>query len=45
MPDILAALRSAGLHVTFFVTGKWCEKNPDMVKAISADGHEIGNHT
>lgn len=45
VPDILAALKSAGLHVTFFLTGKWCEKYPDMVKAIAADGHEIANHS
>lgn len=44
-PSILAALKSAGLHVTFFVTGKWCEQNPDLVKQIAAEGHEIGNHT
>jgi peptidoglycan/xylan/chitin deacetylase (PgdA/CDA1 family) len=44
-PSILKTLKSAGLHVTFFVTGKWCEQNPELVKEIAADGHEIGNHT
>jgi len=44
-PSILKTLKSAGLHVTFFLTGKWCEKNPELVKQIAADGHEIGNHT
>lgn len=44
-PGILQTLRDAGVHVTFFLTGKWCEQNPDLVKEIAADGHEIGNHT
>lgn len=44
-PSILQTLRSAGLHVTFFLTGKWCEKNPELAKQIAAKGHEIGNHT
>jgi peptidoglycan/xylan/chitin deacetylase (PgdA/CDA1 family) len=42
---ILDALAAAGLRVTFFLTGKWCEENPDLAKRITADGHEIGNHT
>jgi len=44
-PDLLDALKSAGLHVTFFLTGKWCEQNEALVKRIHEDGHEIGNHT
>ena len=44
-PSILKTLRLAGLHVTFFLTGKFCEQNPELVKQIAADGHEIGNHT
>lgn len=44
-PAILKTLKAAGLHVTFFLTGKWCEQNPELVKEIAADGHEIGNHS
>lgn len=44
-PSILRTLKSASLQVTFFLTGKWCEQNPDLVKEIVADGHEIGNHS
>ena len=44
-PRVLDALRAAGLKVTFFLTGKWCEHNEDLVRAIHAEGHEIGNHT
>jgi peptidoglycan/xylan/chitin deacetylase (PgdA/CDA1 family) len=44
-PHILEALASAHLHVTFFLTGKWCEENPELAKRILDEGHEIGNHT
>jgi peptidoglycan/xylan/chitin deacetylase (PgdA/CDA1 family) len=44
-PAILRALKAAGVHVTFFLTGKWCEQNPELVKEIVAEGHQIGNHT
>ena len=37
----------AGHHVqsTFFVAGEWANQNPDLVRRIHGDGHEIGNHT
>ena len=44
-PELLHALRSYGLHATFFLTGKWCEANPELVRQIAAEGHEIANHT
>jgi len=44
-PKILGALRARGLHVTFFLTGKWAEENPDLVRQMAAEGHEFGNHT
>ncbi len=44
-PVILNALDDAGVKVTFFLTGKWCEKNPEMARRILAAGHEIANHT
>ena len=44
-PDILDALKSAGLRVTFFLTGKWCEQNEALVKRMHDEGHEIANHT
>jgi peptidoglycan/xylan/chitin deacetylase (PgdA/CDA1 family) len=43
--DILDALKAAGLHVTFFLTGKWCERNESIVRRIADEGHEIANHT
>lgn len=40
--DVLAKHQVKG---TFFVTGKWAEQNPDLMKAIANTGHEIFNHT
>lgn len=45
VPKILETLARHGLHATFFLTGKWMEKNPDLTKRIAAEGHEIGNHS
>lgn len=42
---ILDTLRSRGLHTTFFVTGEFIRKFPEVVKRIVREGHEVGNHT
>lgn len=44
-PTILEILREHNIKTTFFLTGFWVEKYPEMVKKIAAEGHEIGNHT
>jgi peptidoglycan/xylan/chitin deacetylase (PgdA/CDA1 family) len=41
---ILAALDAAGVEATFFLDGRWAEANPELVRAIAAGGHELGNH-
>ncbi len=43
--DILNTLAKYNLHCTFFLTGKWIERNPELTRRIAAEGHEIGNHT
>ena len=43
--DLIIALETAKVHSTFFVTGRWAEKNRDCTAAITQHGHEIGNHT
>lgn len=43
--EILSVLAKHGVHATFFLTGKWIEKNPGLARRIIAQGHEIGNHT
>ena len=42
---ILEILRKYNVKVTFFMTGGWVEAYPDDVKAILADGHDLGNHS
>ncbi len=44
-PALLSVLEDKGVHATFFLTGKWVEQNPALVKRIVADGNEVGNHT
>jgi peptidoglycan/xylan/chitin deacetylase (PgdA/CDA1 family) len=33
------------VHVTFFLTGEWVKKNPELTRRILADGHEVANHS
>ncbi len=40
--NVLAKHRVTG---TFFMTGKFVEANPDLVRRIVAAGHEVFNHT
>lgn len=44
IPKMLEIFRSYNAKVTFFVTGRWASKNPDLLKQISENGHQIGNH-
>lgn len=42
--QIAALLAERGWRTTFFVGGKWAEKNGDTLLKLAADGFEIGNH-
>lgn len=42
---LLDILKAEDVKATFFVIGKMVEKHPELLKAIYAGGHEIGNHT
>lgn len=42
---ILDILIDNNVKATFFMTGEWIEKYPEDVKAIFAEGHELGNHS
>lgn len=44
-PEILEILKNNNVKATFFVIGKNAEKNPEILKKVYNDGHEIGNHT
>ena len=41
----LRVLRERGVRATFFVTGRFAELFPALVADMTADGHEIANHT
>jgi len=43
--DILNILKQENIKATFFLTGIFLRKYPDVVKQMVAEGHEIGNHT
>lgn len=43
--NILDILKKHNIKVTFFMTGGWISSFPDDVKAIAADGHDLGNHS
>jgi len=44
-PQLLELLASRSVRATFFVIGAVAERRPDLVKAILAAGHSVGNHS
>jgi peptidoglycan/xylan/chitin deacetylase (PgdA/CDA1 family) len=42
---ILDVLDRYQLSATFFLTGNWVRRNPDLAREIIMRGHEIGQHT
>lgn len=44
LENMLRVLKEQDVKATFFVTGRFAEKFPDLVKKIATEGHEIGNH-
>lgn len=44
LPAILETCAAKNVHLTFFITGRWAEKFPQLVQRISAAGHEVGSH-
>ena len=43
-PLILDTLAEKGVRATFFVLGSHAERWPELVRRISHEGHQIGNH-
>lgn len=43
-PLILDTLAEKGVRATFFVLGSHAERWPELVRRISSEGHQIGNH-
>lgn len=44
IPDMLDVLEQRGVRATFFLTGRWAARFPEMARMIAERGHEIGNH-
>lgn len=44
-PKILDTLKAHKVSATFFVTGYWLKKNPELCRRMMAEGHIVGNHT
>lgn len=42
---LLEALAGHNVRATFFVIGKYVRQRPELVRAIHAAGHVVGNHT
>jgi len=44
-PRLLEILKQRNIKATFFLIGQNAASNPDIVRRILADGHELGNHS
>ena len=44
-PDVLDILKEKNVRATFFVLGQAAQANPDLLKRLVMEGHEIGNHS
>lgn len=44
LPGILETLAAEQVKATFFLTGRWANKNGELAGKIYQGGHEIGNH-
>ena len=42
--SMLEELNKRNIQTTFFVGGEWANRNPNMLKKIVENGHELGNH-
>jgi peptidoglycan/xylan/chitin deacetylase (PgdA/CDA1 family) len=43
--EILDLLREEGIKATFGMTGVWAQANPELVRRMVAEGHQLINHT
>lgn len=44
LPDMLRIFDEKKIKITFFVSGRWAENNPDLLNDMHLRGHEIQNH-
>jgi peptidoglycan/xylan/chitin deacetylase (PgdA/CDA1 family) len=45
LTQVMNMLREQDVHATFFVVGSWARANPNVLRRLLADGHEIANHS
>jgi polysaccharide deacetylase family sporulation protein PdaB len=43
-PPVLGILKHENVKSTFFLSGPWALKHPEIAKRIAADGHEVASH-
>lgn len=43
--DILDFLHAEHITASFGITGNWARQNPDLVRRMAADGHQVINHS
>jgi len=43
-PKVMDILRQNELRCTFFISGPWTKKHPEIVRQLVSDGHEIASH-
>lgn len=43
--SLMSVLERHDAHATFFLIGKWAEREPALAREVQAAGHAIGNHT
>jgi len=44
LPQVLRILGETQTRATFFLSGPWARRHPELVRAIAAQGHEIASH-
>jgi len=44
VPAMLDIFKQHGIKITFFIGGQWAEQNPELLKRMVQEGHELGNH-
>jgi peptidoglycan/xylan/chitin deacetylase (PgdA/CDA1 family) len=43
--SVLAETKAAGARITVLAVGTWLAADPELARAITGAGHELGNHT
>ena len=44
VPQMLDIFREKGIKISFFIGGEWANDNPELLRKMVSEGHELGNH-